>query len=598
MENLQSSLPGWEIVRCIGSGSSGKVYELKKKDEYGGDFHCALKVVSVPSTQEEYDEMLGSMSEFAMRAKLREKVEDISSEYRLLGALRGHPNIVNCEDQMIIPHENDMGWDILIRMELLQSLPDYVNEHGMTVEGVIKLGTDICSALELCRENGIIHRDIKPQNIFVSRYGVYKLGDFGVAKSSEVHTKANMAGTYSYMAPEVYKGRAYDARVDIYSLGMVLYWLLNERRGPFQPLPPQTPTAEQITDSQIRRFRGEALPSPKNGSAALKRVVLNACSYKIADRYAEPKALKEALALAASGKTSAPPAAAAGSEDMTVKEDFPPRRREYAADELREQPKPKAKPRPQQEAQQQTPPPRKKAAPSQRREPETPKKKKSSGGYIFALVLLVLAMISAVIIFALSDRGGNDNPSDSSETTATPEVTPTPTPEPYDVKSVVLSSPSIDMTVDDEAKLNVTCMPEPSSEQDAPEYVWKSSDTSIVTVNQEGNLKAIGEGTATVMVYVSDKMEVYDECTVTVSLPKITELVIEEMPVKTVYSMGEELDATGLVLRAYYNNGSAKRITDPSEYTVECDMSGIGSRDAIVTYDGATVTYTVRISLF
>ena len=166
MENLQSSLPGWEIVRCIGSGSSGKVYELKKKDEYGGDFHCALKVISVPGSQKEYDEMLETMSEFAMRAKLREKVEEISNEYRLLGALRGHPNVVNCEDQMIIPHENDMGWDIYIRMELLQSLPDYVRENGMTVENVIKLGSDMCSALELCRENNIIHRDIKPQNIF------------------------------------------------------------------------------------------------------------------------------------------------------------------------------------------------------------------------------------------------------------------------------------------------------------------------------------------------------------------------------------------------------------------------------------------------
>ena len=176
MENLQTSLPGWEIVRCIGSGSSGKVYELKKKDEYGGDFHCALKVISVPGSQKEYDEMLESMSEFAMRAKLREKVEEISNEYRLLGALRGHPNVVNCEDQMIIPHENDMGWDIYIRMELLQSLPDYVRENGMTVDSVIKLGSDMCSALELCRENNIIHRDIKPQNIFVSRYGVFKLG--------------------------------------------------------------------------------------------------------------------------------------------------------------------------------------------------------------------------------------------------------------------------------------------------------------------------------------------------------------------------------------------------------------------------------------
>lgn len=100
----------------------------EEKDEYGGDFHCALKVISVPGSQKEYDEMLESMSEFAMRAKLREKVEEISNEYRLLGALRGHPNVVNCEDQMIIPHENDMGWDIYIRMELLQSLPDYVRE--------------------------------------------------------------------------------------------------------------------------------------------------------------------------------------------------------------------------------------------------------------------------------------------------------------------------------------------------------------------------------------------------------------------------------------------------------------------------------------
>ena len=72
MENLKAALPGWEIVRCIGSGSSGKVYELKKKDEYGGDFHAALKVVSVPGPQKEYDEMLSTMSEFAMRAKLRE----------------------------------------------------------------------------------------------------------------------------------------------------------------------------------------------------------------------------------------------------------------------------------------------------------------------------------------------------------------------------------------------------------------------------------------------------------------------------------------------------------------------------------------------
>ena len=590
MENLQSSLPGWEIVRCIGSGSSGKVYELKKKDEYGGDFHCALKVISVPGSQKEYDEMLETMSEFAMRAKLREKVEEISNEYRLLGALRGHPNVVNCEDQMIIPHENDMGWDIYIRMELLQSLPDYVRENGMTVENVIKLGSDMCSALELCRENNIIHRDIKPQNIFVSRYGVFKLGDFGVAKASTIRTSADKVGTYSYMAPEVYKGKGYDDRVDIYSLGMVLYWLLNERRGPFLPMPPQTPTAEQTTDAQIRRFRGETLPQPKNGGAAHKKVVMTACSYKIADRYSDPAEFKRALKLAAQGKAEPEPVQPSfGSDEATVREDFKADPRPEYIPEMPTEPRPQPKQKPRPEAAQA------KKTPPKQAEPEK-KPKKSMFGYILALFLIIAAMATAIIVFALSgsDGGKDDQPKES----VRPTPTATPEPEKLDVKSVMLSSPSLTLTVEDEAQLKVSCMPEPAAGQDEPEYVWKSSDTSIVTVSQDGKLTAVSEGSATIMVYVKDKMEVYDQCTVIVERPKVTELTIEEMPVKTVYTVGEELDTTGLVLRAYYNNGSAKRITDPSEYSVECDMTGLGNREATVSYDGKTVTYTVRISLF
>lgn len=581
MENFKLSLPGWEIVRCIGSGSSGKVYELKKKDEYGGDFHAALKVISVPGSQKEYDEMLETMSEFAMRAKLREKVEEISGEYRLLSALRGHPNIVNCEDQMIIPHDDDMGWDIYIRMELLTSLPDYVNEHGMSASDVIKLGTDMCSALEQCRENNIIHRDIKPQNIFVSRYGDFKLGDFGVAKSSSIGSSADKVGTYSYMAPEVYKGKSYDDRVDIYSLGMVLYWLLNERRGPFLPMPPQSIKSEQTADAQIRRFSGQTLPPPKNGSGALKNVVLKACSFRAEDRFSSPAEMKRALSLAASNKVFAE----AADDDATIRQDAPthiPESRPVYAPEPEIKAKPKAAP------------------PPKRPEPKAPKKEepkeKPKAVYIVAGVLIIIAMIAAIVIFAVAGRG-HSSP-DKPQATETPAPTETAEPEKLEVSAVVLSSPRLTLTEQEEAKLNVSCIPEPKADQKEPEYVWKSSDTSIVTVDEAGNVKALSEGAATVMVYVKDKMEIYDQCTVIVERPYVTELSIEEMPVKTVYTVGEELDTTGLVLRAYYNNGDAKRITSPDEYTVECDMSGLGSRDATVTFEGKTVTYTVRISLF
>lgn len=574
-DNELISLPGWETVRRIGNGSSGNVYEIRKKDEYGGDFHCALKVISIPATQAEYDEMLSTMSEFAMRAKLREKVEEISNEYRLMGALRGHPNIVNCEDQMIIPHENDLGWDIYIRMELLTSLPDYVQEHGMTMSDVLKLGNDICAALELCRENNIIHRDIKPQNIFVSRYGVFKLGDFGVAKVSSINGSADKVGTYSYMAPEVYTGKSYNGSVDIYSLGMVLYWLLNERRGPFLPLPPATPTTEQIADAQLRRYRGEALPPPINGNTALKKLVQKACSYNPEKRYSSPTEMKTDLSLASFGKSV---------DDILRESDKKPV----------EEPKPQehsvkaaAKPAPVVV----TPKP---AAPPVTPQPE-PEQKKSMAGYVIALCIILSLMIVAVIIYFLKDDLFPEKTVVTPSPTATATAEPEETKDPKDVYIISVNLPTVDMTVGDTETLRVNCIPDRDKKFI---YVWKSSDSHVVTVNDEGHIEAISPGTATVRVYISGMMEIYDECTVTVSAPKVTDLVIEENPVKTIYAPGEELDTTGLVLRAYYNDGSAKRISDPAEYSATCDMNTLGSQTVVIEYGGRTVEYKIRISIF
>lgn len=586
MENLQVLLPGWETVRCIGSGSSGKVYELRKKDEYGGDFHSALKVISIPSTQKEYEEMESTMSEFAMRSKLRDKVEEISGEYRLMGVLRGHPNIVNCEDQMIIPHENDLGWDIYIRMELLTSLPDYVRENGMTVSEVIRLGIDICSALELCRRNNIIHRDIKPQNIFVSKYGGFKLGDFGVAKVSKINDRADMVGTYSYMAPEVYKGNTYDDRVDIYSLGMVLYWLLNGRKGPFLPHD-GTPTSAQLADAQLLRYRGEPLPPPLNGNQALKNLVLKATAYDSANRFLSPTEMKQALILAASGQSPVEAPKPNFDSDATVREEFP--RREPIE-------------------QAQTPPPVQEKPKPQPKKPEPPKKEKEKSDsktmsqFVIAISVTVIAIIAAVLIFLGISKGWfSSDPSDDPDPTESTKPTPTATVEPTkkpEITSVVVSSPRLIMTEGDSATLTVSCMPEPESAADMPEYVWKSSDSSVATVDDRGNVEAISEGTATIMVYVKDKMELHDECMVIVEAPVVTELKIETMPTKTVYTVGEELDTTGLVLRAYYNNGTAERITNPEEYTATCDMNGFGSKTVTVTYGGQTAEYTIRISIF
>ena len=88
-----------------------------------------------------------------------------------MSELKGHTNIVTYEDHRVIPHEDHIGWDILIRMELLTSLLDYSEEHEITEQTVIKLGTDILTELEVCQKYHVVHRDIKPENIFVSATG-------------------------------------------------------------------------------------------------------------------------------------------------------------------------------------------------------------------------------------------------------------------------------------------------------------------------------------------------------------------------------------------------------------------------------------------
>lgn len=300
MEGPKHCFPGWEVVRSIGIGTFGKVYEIRKTDGFGEVEHSAMKTISVPVSASEVVAYRDDGYDDASLASLfRTQVENIMSEFRLMSKLKGNSNIVSYEDHMVVPHENDPGWDILIRMELLNSLPNYFNQvqkdGAVEDEVVIRLGVDICKALELCAKHQIIHRDIKPQNILINPNGDFKLGDFGIARTSDHTTKATKTGTYSYMAPEVYKSEPYNASADICSLGLVMYWMLNARRGPFQVLPPAVPTATQNVEALTRRMGGETLPRPLHGSDALCEIVLKACAYDPKDRFSSPTEMRGAL---------------------------------------------------------------------------------------------------------------------------------------------------------------------------------------------------------------------------------------------------------------------------------------------------------------
>ena len=310
----------WKIVKEIGEGSFGKVFEIERED-FGYTYKAALKAITIPQNESELDSILDTgMDMWSATAYCRGIVKELNEEFRLMSKLKGNSNVVSYEDHKVIEHKNEIGWDILIRMELLTPLMRYVRNHPLDRDSVIRLGIDICKALELCRKHDIVHRDIKPENIFVSDDGQFKLGDFGIAKTMEQTTGSiGKKGTYNYMAPEVYKGEAYGPRVDIYSLGIMLYRYMNNGRFPFQPPAPAQLKPSDNEKAITRRINGEELPVPANADEYLGKIILKACAYKPEDRYSSPTEMREDLEAIASGAIPAYVAISVH-DDSTVKE--------------------------------------------------------------------------------------------------------------------------------------------------------------------------------------------------------------------------------------------------------------------------------------
>lgn len=295
----------WYITEEIGSGAEGSLYRIRRTDALGHEYYSALKAVSVPASESETASLMaGGMTLDEVAEYYESVLENTTQEFELLAKLKGNSNIVSYEDHEIFRHDNGIGWDILIRLEELTPLVSYSIDKPLSADEVARMARDICRGLSLCKKFGIVHRDIKPDNIFISPSGSYKLGDFGIARIIEKTTMGlSRKGTYEYMAPEVYWGREYGSSVDLYSLGMVMYRYLNDGRMPFMPQSPEPIHAGDREEAFVKRVNGHEIPSPRCGSEELKRIVLKACAYDRSDRYEDADAMLMDLEALETGTT-------------------------------------------------------------------------------------------------------------------------------------------------------------------------------------------------------------------------------------------------------------------------------------------------------
>ena len=174
--------PGWQTVRTIGRGSYGAVYEIRR-DSFGVSERAAVKCISLPRDPGEIEDMLGSgYDSETVAAHYEQQLRQIAQEYALMAELRDCRYVVRSEDLLQQRQDNGLGWDVKIKMELLTPMMR-VKAPGTVEQQALRLGQDLCLALIECKNHNIVHRDIKPQNIFLAPGGDYKLGDFGIART-------------------------------------------------------------------------------------------------------------------------------------------------------------------------------------------------------------------------------------------------------------------------------------------------------------------------------------------------------------------------------------------------------------------------------
>ncbi len=284
-----------EVTGNIGQGAFATVYEATSSSSV----KSAIKVIGVPA-RDDGGMPLVDTSDRNERIRLSGIVNELCEELAVSKKLQNSPNIVSVYDYKVVEAENSFGWDIYVRMELLTSLSSYMFTHRLTEPEIIKLGIDMCNALDSYSQVNTsayaAHGDIKPENIFVDSYGDFRLGDFGILRILKNRIGDQpQKDSMSYTAPEILRGKKYDLRADIYSLGIVLYRMLNFNRLPLLDVSKQIISPKERQNAVNRRLMGESLPAPAEASPELSAIILQACAYNPEDRFATATGLKNAL---------------------------------------------------------------------------------------------------------------------------------------------------------------------------------------------------------------------------------------------------------------------------------------------------------------
>lgn len=276
----------WVVDSKVAAGKNSVVYKVVRNQN--GYETAAVKVVSFPLESMPIEPKRGRG-----RGKDRESMfeELVKSNMNKMLTLRVNKNVVRFDNYMTIKDNGTLH--IIILTELLTPLNNFLTQEKFNCRQIAKIGSDICCAIDGFRKIGVVHKEIKPENIFVDDEGNFKLGDFGIV-DCEIPNGGNETSS-AYLAPEVLNSSGADYCSDVYSLGLLMYKFLNNNRMPFMPEFPEAINDMDKKTAFERRMAGEQLVKPANADIPMTRIILRACAFKAEERYASASQMRNDL---------------------------------------------------------------------------------------------------------------------------------------------------------------------------------------------------------------------------------------------------------------------------------------------------------------
>lgn len=261
---LPDELKSWKISAVLGEGKNGGVYEVSKKDYDGSTINAILRNISVKD-----DDYTG------------ENIDFIEDEAGFLQTVSRCGNNFNYIDIFVNNRPTKEKIDLYIITEKLPTLAQLLNTKEFSEDEIVDFGIQMSSVLESLEAKNIFHGNLNPENIYVTDDGTYKVGGF-----SDFESKIS---DFSFVAPEIYKKEDADLTTDIYSLGLIMYYMSNGNKLPFEN------DSNDLKAAIDKRMSGAEVSTPLSGSDKLKSVIMIACKSDNKYRWKNAGNIKSAL---------------------------------------------------------------------------------------------------------------------------------------------------------------------------------------------------------------------------------------------------------------------------------------------------------------